>query len=300
MGTGSQRKGNASFLRQMEVPSGVREFLRDTISELQISTTGYIDSLMSFSFDNDQVQMRLLRKAQMTETDYSTIKNRYVSYGNPDNVTKDIIASFSQLDPTLPTGCLITVTGLSLPQYDSIITINPANYQYQIIHPSNDTLSYTVNVLAIYNDTVKQFTATGIPFSGPTSHVIDPYYNGPQGPQTIIKIDNGIDAIDDDTLFIVQVPLGINDVKENVGYISLYPNPSSDKMNVQIAKQSNEDFQVVFTDIYGKMLLNEPVKHKMGTKNYTFDISSYSPGMYFVMVFDKNQKALFVEKVIKK
>ena len=100
------------------------------------------------------------------------------------------------------------------------------------IHPSTDTLSYTVNVLAIYNDTVKQFTATGIPFTGPTSHVIDPYYNGPQGPQTIIKIDNGIDAIDDDTLFIVQVPLGINDVKENVGYICLYPNPSSDKMNV--------------------------------------------------------------------
>ena len=71
-------------------------------------------------------------------------------------------------------------------------------------------------------------------------------------------------------------------------------------MNVQLAKQSNEDFQVVFTDIYGKMLLNEPVKHEVGTKNYTFDISAYSPGMYFVMVFDKNQKALFVEKVIKK
>ena len=288
------------YEEKAEEPSGVREFLRDTIAELQISTTGYIDSLMSFSFDNDQVQMRLLRKAQMTETDYSTIKNRYVSYGNPDNVTKDIIASFSQLDPTLPTGCLITVTGLLLPQYDSIITINPANYQYQIIHPSNDTLSYTVNVLAIYNDTVKQFTAAGIPFTGPTSHVIDPYYNGPQGPQTIIKIDNGIDAIDDDTLFIVQVPLGINDVKGNVSYISLYPNPASDRINVQIAKQSNEDFQVVFTDIYGKMLLNEPVKHEVDTQNYTFDISAYSPGMYFLMVFDKNQKALFVEKVIKK
>lgn len=69
---------------------------------------------------------------------------------------------------------------------------------------------------------------------------------------------------------------------------------------MRIAKQSSENFQVVLTDIYGKMLLNEQVKHEKGTQNYTFDISQYSTGIYFVMVFDNNQKALFVEKVIKK
>lgn len=280
-------------------PAHISSFFRDTTAELQISSTAYQDSIMNFTFDNDHVRMTLLRRSLPGETDNATCKNRYMSYGNPDNISKTLVADFSQIDPASPTACIITVSNLVLPPHDSIITLNPANYQYQIIHPTNDTLTYTVNVIAIYNDTVKQFTATGIPVTGPASHIIDPYFNGANGPQTAVIIDNGVNATDDDTLFVQQVPLGLNESLKNADYISLYPNPTRNHFNLNISKQSAENYHMVFTDIYGKVLMNEAIMHQKEKSNHHFDISRFSAGIYFVMVFDKNKQVLFAEKLVK-
>lgn len=274
-------------------------FFRDTLAELQISTTNYKDSLMTFTFDNDLIRMSLVRRALPTEKDYATSKNRYMSYGNPDNISKTLVADFSQMDPNLPTACIITASNLVLPANDSIITLNPADYQYQIIHPGNANLSYNLNVIAIYNDTVKQFSASNINMNGLTSHIIDPYFNGAQGPQTAVIIDNGNNGGNDDTLFVVQVPLGLNENNLNVDYISLYPNPTKSRFNIQIANQKKEIYNMMMTDMYGKILLSEKINHQAGNKIYDFDINQFSTGVYMVMVFDKNQNVLFAQKMIK-
>lgn len=277
----------------------ISNFFRDTLAELQISSTNYLDSIMNFTFDNDLVRMSLIRRAQPSETDNATSKNRYMSYGNPDNISKTLVADFSQIDPGLPTACIITLSNLVLPGGDSIITLNPADYQYQIIHPGNTNMTYNLNVMAIYNDTVKQFTASNVDITGQTSHIIDPYFNGGQGLQTAVIIDNGMNGSNDDTLFVLQVPLGIDEHINNADYISLYPNPTQNKFHVKIAKQVSETYQILLTDLYGRIILNEHVNHKTGTNSYAFDISKQSAGMYFVMVLDKNKKSIFMEKLVK-
>lgn len=280
-------------------PVRISQFYRDTIAELQVTTTQYEDSVMSFNFDNQQIQMGLSRKALPGENDNATFKNRYISYGNPDNITKDLYAEFVQLDPGLPTACQISVSGLALPQNDSIITLNPANYQYQIIHPGNTNLTYNLTVVAIYNDTVKQFNSNSINVSGLTSHIIDPYFNGAQGLQTAVIIDNGLNATNDDTLFVPEVPLSVDTKYDNVHYISLFPNPTHNKFFVSLSKASKENYYLLLTDIYGKVIKSEAINHQGGTHQYAYDISQASAGIYFVMVFDKNKKALFLQKLLK-
>ena len=60
-----------------------------------------------------------------------------------------------------------------------------------------------------------------------------------------------------------------------------------------------ENYNMMMTDMYGKILLNEKISHQSGNKNYDFDISQFSTGVYMVIVFDKNQNVLFSQKVMK-
>lgn len=222
-----------------------------------------------------------------------------MSYGNPDNISKTLVADFSQIDHSQPQSCIISLSNLVLAPHDSIITLSPADYQYQVIHPANDTLTYTLNVIAIYNDTVKQFSASGIPVNGNTSHIIDPYFNGVNGLQTAVLVDNGLNANNDDTLFVLQVPLGMNDLQKNVSYIRLYPNPASNEFNLNIQQQSKAQYRVVCTDLYGKIVHDQTIQHQGQTKQYAMDIADLQTGMYFVIVFDEKQQVLFTEKLIK-
>jgi hypothetical protein len=277
----------------------ISRFVMDTSAHLEIQTNNYLDSTMYFHFGNNQIEMGLSRKTLTGEKDNATIQNKYIAYGNPDNTTKYIVAHFDQLDPGSPTGCAINISGLGIPANDSIITLNPNHYQYQIIHPGNSTLTYNLNVVAIYNDTVKKFSANNITVNGQGSHTIDPYFVGSQGPQTVVIVDNGNNGNNDDTLFVTGAPLGINDLDHQVDYIRIAPNPVQDELFVQINLDEFQNFRLAATSINGKLLFSETIQHKGGNQQYRFPVKNLPNGLFYVILFNEKQELLHIEKVIK-
>jgi Uncharacterized conserved protein len=82
--------------------------------------------------------------------------------------------------------------------------------------------------------------------------------------------------------------LATNDVPQ--GDFAVYPNPASEKLQIESANQSISNIRIV--DMFGKVLLSEPA---VNVTNKTIDISSFSEGMYFVTINDHTTK-----KIIKK
>ena len=80
--------------------------------------------------------------------------------------------------------------------------------------------------------------------------------------------------------------LGIEDTPFSKGII-LYPNPSSDKINIVSKNQNITSISVV--DITGKVLINLKNIDSLQT---TIDISSFSKGIYFINLNEKASKKI--------
>ncbi len=87
-----------------------------------------------------------------------------------------------------------------------------------------------------------------------------------------------------------------NSINDNSTEIELYPNPVVDILNVEW--QSNLQItEIMLFDSTGKMLQLKKIYE--GATRETFNLSSYSPGMYYVRLFDSFQQSKSY-KIIKK
>lgn len=87
-----------------------------------------------------------------------------------------------------------------------------------------------------------------------------------------------------------------NSINDNATVIELYPNPVVDLLNVEW--QSNLQItEIMLFDGAGKMLQLKKVNE--GTTTETFNLSTYSSGMYYVRLFDASQQSKSF-KIIKK
>ena len=89
---------------------------------------------------------------------------------------------------------------------------------------------------------------------------------------------------------------GINEVtKEEINY-SLYPNPASQTLFVQLADANTEVYYITITNINGKavMMLPEPEIQN------GINISSLAKGIYFVQLMDKKTKSITTQKFVKR
>ncbi len=79
--------------------------------------------------------------------------------------------------------------------------------------------------------------------------------------------------------------------------VSLFPNPSSSQVNIQMNVENQSDFDLVITDLSGKVVLNETVSASALTQGYVFDISQFEKGIYFVNL--SNGSELYIQKLVK-
>ena len=83
-------------------------------------------------------------------------------------------------------------------------------------------------------------------------------------------------------------------------YISIYPNPvfGSD-VKVTFDKKLTGDFNIVLTDIQGKVIVNKPVFVKSDGQVETVQLKSHrANGMYLIKVTNSNQKSVFADKIV--
>lgn len=65
-------------------------------------------------------------------------------------------------------------------------------------------------------------------------------------------------------------------------YISLYPLPAKDRLNIQIQSSKIEKAEISITDISGKTLITKPVSLMTGTNNSVINIQSLRKGVYLL------------------
>ena len=104
-----------------------------------------------------------------------------------------------------------------------------------------------------------------------------------------------------DYIYTTSLPISnVTSVEENVEAnfnLSVFPNPVSDNVSVKFTLMETSDITVDLMDINGNKIANIISENGMkGDINKTFNVSSYSKGVYFLQV--KNEKASSIKKLI--
>ena len=95
--------------------------------------------------------------------------------------------------------------------------------------------------------------------------------------------------------FIVTGALGTNQNTLNTDF-SLYPNPSNDRLFINLKDPDTEIYYITITTIEGRVAMMLPQPEWQNG----IDISSLSTGIYLVQMMDKRTKSLTTKKFIKK
>ena len=88
-----------------------------------------------------------------------------------------------------------------------------------------------------------------------------------------------------------------NDRTDLQDQIRLFPNPSSNNVNVEIYASQSSTNSIRITDMLGKVLINESRVLLAGKNTFVYDMSSYASGLYMVNVSDgTNQQVIKLVK----
>lgn len=87
---------------------------------------------------------------------------------------------------------------------------------------------------------------------------------------------------------------GLKDIKANKQTVKIYPSPAKDYIQFQFDYPDKKYTTAEIMDYTGKHLLTVPVA---GISEYTLNLSSYSPGIYFVLIRSAEESE--VHKIIK-
>lgn len=85
--------------------------------------------------------------------------------------------------------------------------------------------------------------------------------------------------------------LGLDDITNNYG-LSVYPNPSSDNVQVSFEMKTNANVRISITDVNGKELNSIVLTDVNGTQNVSIDVTNYASGIYLVNLFANDEKVV--------
>lgn len=100
-----------------------------------------------------------------------------------------------------------------------------------------------------------------------------------------VIVTNSLGCSDEDTIAINYIVCsGLSDL-EKLG-IQLYPNPASDYLQIRLNDQLMETYEVVLTDVTGKIVLRSLLE----ARESTLDLSSIRAGMYQVLLMTEGRR----------
>lgn len=101
-------------------------------------------------------------------------------------------------------------------------------------------------------------------------------------------IDNeGIDIIDFNTLqdtFYVLNQVSVSNVQAELQHISLYPNPSSNEVRLNLYAQQQQALTITVKDITGREMNRQEATARQGNNNIHLSVATLSAGVYIVVV----------------
>src|SRR5690606_18535229 len=109
---------------------------------------------------------------------------------------------------------------------------NPSQFVYKITRISGAADNYDLWLKVTGPDSIRDFKATNIPFGPNTSHTIIPYFDGPDGKQVVVQVDNGNDGSVDDTIMLANVT-NVKQIFTISPEVKDYPSPFNEHISVE-------------------------------------------------------------------
>lgn len=99
-----------------------------------------------------------------------------------------------------------------------------------------------------------------------------------------------------DNLAFSGTVTGIENQESFVTDMSIYPNPSSDKVNFKFNIKTAQQINIEISDINGKLIRSESFGRIQGETNQNMNISGIAKGTYFVKI--KGEKSIETRKLV--
>jgi hypothetical protein len=90
--------------------------------------------------------------------------------------------------------------------------------------------------------------------------------------------------------------IGMNELNSGKSYISVYPNPASDLLNISFDEMMNEGTKILFQDITGKIVFETTLEYN--SKHLTINVSNLSNGLYIARLTDTLKRTSSPVKII--
>lgn len=152
-------------------------------------------------------------------------------------------------------------------------------------------------VVERYSKVNEKFAAIGEVKSGGNSTSLQTFYFTDENPMNGENIYRIKEVDFNGTLTYSDV---VTVVQENGSYHSIYPNPTEGVLVFECDGNSNEEFMVSITDVFGKIVLSKRVGVTKGLSKQEFDLSNFAAGTYFFMVRSQSGDIQFIEKLVVK
>jgi hypothetical protein len=88
---------------------------------------------------------------------------------------------------------------------------------------------------------------------------------------------------------------GLNSISNNDEFISVYPNPAKEMLNVKLEMINGEEKHIKVLNSLGQILIDQ----KSSDDNLKFDINNFTTGIYFISLYNTNDQLIYIKKFIK-
>ena len=185
-----------------------------------------------------------------------------------------------------------------LPSVPSGLTVGYYSDHYSISWTASAQGTYPVGGYRIYrsanNDGYWQYIATtsNLFYNDYSVYPDSAYY------YTVTSFDNQTaTSASNYATSVHALPLGINSPDNQSGFLKIYPNPTSGKINVEFNKPLNEDFSVRIENVCGKTILTNNFNKKSSKAGFEIDLSACAKGVYFVKII--RESGVVLDKIMK-
>ncbi len=179
---------------------------------------------------------------------------------------------------TAPVNCIVTSSSFPSNTTNSLET---ADLVFTVTYPSNFAIVATgTNATSVPNKTITVFSKNGFGTS--------------VAAKSLTLTSGNCNAFTDEVAVVSKSIATVETVSE------LYPNPTSEMFNVDVNAINATEVSVSIISMNGSLVSTNKIQLSQGSNTISQDVSTLSPGFYFVKISDSNSNDLTTKKFIKK